>query len=107
VGSVTADWRHRKQSQPAKDDYQRLLIKNLVAANQEATRNFHTLLKTLGPANETSSIAASTSDLSIGGSTIMAQEVQWDQEQPKSLATMEANCERRRASDTNKVEHGS
>jgi vesicle-associated membrane protein 4 len=103
---VTANRRHRKQSQPTKDDYQRLLIENLVAANQEATRNFHTLLKTIGPANETSSIAAaSTSDLSIGGSTIMAQEVEWGQEQPKSLATMEANSGRQRAPDTNKVEH--
>jgi Synaptobrevin len=106
VGSVTADWRYRKQSQPVNDDYQRLLIENLVAANQEATRNFHTLLKTIGPANETSNIAAaSTSDLSIGGSTIMAQEVQWDQEHPKSLSTMEANSGRQRAPDTNKVEH--
>jgi hypothetical protein len=106
VGSVTADRRDRKQIQPAKDDYQRLLIENLVAANEEATRNFHTLLKTIGPANETSSIAAaSTSDLSIGGSTIMAQEVGWGQEQPKSLATMEANSGRQRAPDTNMVEH--
>jgi hypothetical protein len=96
---------NRKQSRPAEDDYQRLLIENLVAANQEATRNFHTLLKTIGPANETSSIAAaSTSDLSIGGSTIMAQEVGWGQEQPKSLAIMEANSGRQRAPDTNMVE---
>ena len=104
--SVTADSGYRKQSLPANDDYQRLLIENLVAANQEATRNFHTLLKTIGPANETSSIAAaSTSDLSIGGSTIMVQEVQWDSEHPKSLTTMEANSGRQRAPDTNKVEH--
>jgi Synaptobrevin len=106
VGSVTADWKYRKQSLPVNDDYHRLLIENLVAANQEATRNFHTLLKTIGPANETGSIAAaSTSDLSIEGSTIMAQEVQWNQEQPKSLTTMEANSGRQRAPDTNKVEH--
>ena len=56
-GSVAADRRDRKQAQPPKDEYQQLLIENLVAANQEATRNFHTLLKTIGPANETSSIA--------------------------------------------------
>ena len=35
----------------------------------------------------------------------MAREVQWDQEQPKSLITMEANSGRQRAPDTNKVEH--
>jgi hypothetical protein len=35
----------------------------------------------------------------------MTQEVQWDQEQPKSLTTMEANSGRRRAPDTNKAEH--
>lgn len=31
-----------------KDDYQRVLIENLVQANQEATRNFQTLLRTIG-----------------------------------------------------------
>jgi hypothetical protein len=35
----------------------------------------------------------------------MAQEVGWGQEQPKSLATMEANSGRQRAPDTNMVEH--
>jgi vesicle-associated membrane protein 4 len=35
----------------------------------------------------------------------MAQEVEWGQEQPKSLATMEGDSGRQRAPDTNKVEH--
>ena len=35
----------------------------------------------------------------------MAQEVEWDQEQPKPLATMEANSGRQRAPETNKAEH--
>jgi hypothetical protein len=105
VGSVTADRRHRRQCQPAKDDYQRLLIENLVAANQQATRNFHTLLKTITPANETGSIAtASNSDLTIGGSTLVDRGLQSVQERPSSPDTVEASSQRPRAPDTNEAE---
>lgn len=72
--SVIADPKRRKQRQPPKDDYQRLLIENLVAANQEATRNFQTLMRTIGPGDETNSMtAASTREHSIRESVLGGQ----------------------------------
>ena len=101
----SADLRHRKQSQPSKDEYQRLLIENLVAANQEATRNFQTLLKTIGPADENSSImTASTREMSIGESTLVAQEEPSDLEQTRFVVTEQASSKYPRAPDTGVTE---
>ena len=102
---VTANQRQRKHSHPPKDDYQRLLIENLVAANQEATRNFQTLLRTIGPANETNSIMAmSTTDMSVGGSTLVAQEEPLGPEQTRSIVTEHANFKQPRATDSSVTE---
>jgi hypothetical protein len=98
---VADQWR-RKYSQPSKDDYQRLLIENLVAANQEATRNFQTLLRTIGPGDETSSIrTTSTRKLSISGSTMGDQGPPSDQLLTMSIVTEEVDSKRPRALETN------
>jgi hypothetical protein len=100
-----ADCRRRKQSQPPKDDYQRLLIENLIAANQEATRNFQTLLRTIGPSDETGSImTTSTRKLSIGESTLVAEVAPSDEVQAWSMVTEEANPKRRAPPETNLAE---
>ena len=91
-----ADIRHRKQSQPPKDDYQQLLIENLVAANQEATRNFQTLLRTIGSSDETGCImTTSTRELSIGESAEM---------RTSSSLAEETDFKRRRASELSLAE---
>lgn len=73
-----------------------------MAANQEATRNFHALLRTIGPGDETSSIrTTSTKELSIGGSTLGDQGPSSDQLQTSSLITEGADSKRQRALETN------
>jgi vesicle-associated membrane protein 4 len=100
-----ADCRRRKQSQPPKDDYQRLLIENLITANQEATRNFQTLLRTIGPGDETGSImTTSTRKLSVGESTLVAEGAPSDEVQAWSMVTEEANPKRRAPPETNLAE---
>jgi hypothetical protein len=90
--SVTANQLRRKQRQAPHDDYQRLLIENLVAANQEATRNFQTLMRTIGPGDGAVSMTATPArQHSIREFILVKQRDASDLAQPMSTSNREAS----------------
>jgi hypothetical protein len=65
-----------------KDDYQRVLIENLVQANREATRNFQTLLRTIGSGENEKSMEMPPMQQDINPTIQTASS---SQNQPRSL----------------------